>query len=1686
MPRIKKFAPKLTTNLTNIQTFLLDTVFESEYFRITEFKDTFTGGKNGFLIEGSEYLKETTEVKIEILDVDGNPIYYEVARGNPQYYETTSILVAVYIYNTTPVGPAKITILGEAKTYNDNGVVRNIPDEWQNVYNVKWERSFKVNRNLPNTDRVRFKYRPEIEVSEISGSVFLSQLTEVTQIGTVNGYPITPEVGTVLSNKYYGDLLYKVIKSGSGLNKKPEIDSPYWEGGKDWDSIPVFDFYLLEKCNPDEGDTNVYYLSNPTVIFGTDLLNPIIPYNQALNLKIGDDIPQTYLLRGIMKLNQYAENVLTPVTSTGVIPSVDILSPTYPFVYGCSGELSPGYLPPPTINSTNTSTSTDDIVNVLNTTISVYTQVENNGGNDIITAYATIVPSVPQEVIINTSVSYSSPFGGVVDVGLQIIVPASSVLSNSDGYDTGLTNVTVLSSCLEGHTFIENANVTVVNACIGYVPQPTIPIPNPITPPTPAEDIDDGGSFPGQTLLGARITIPSASIYNEPIFQFLNDTELVIQKPYLENGSVDEFSQFEYELTYNIISNFATSSLASSYGNFRINNLNTYVGDVKRVKIFYKPTRDITQYELLDDIKIESTELLKEEFSGSFVEYGNFTASYVDYWVTSSNVNYEVSTSNATVFAALSVENISPTTESFSIFTTESFLLNKGEEYTFYTNIKYTGELGDDVYFKVYLSGSSVYGDTSQNIIVLNPVPQNLNQQRLEQNVIIGESGDYKLIIETFGDRWDFGAVSFKSSQEEYFSPDYFEFNIPIPRLRPQEYFDFKFEFYDINNNYIPTDIFVNKVLFKEGKTVLPVSSDDLSGLVGELIDEINDLKGEISNKPIYKYGEVLFGTGTTIISQSANLYWDIPNKRLGVGRKDPQYDVDISGSVRITDNLIVSGSTQFGDNSVDTHIFTGSMELMGDESIDGNLYVNEFPIYQESLHDAFTGLINGGVITIDGTNGQVYRISSGSGYIINNYTDSINPTYQYISWPDLIVTASAFPGPGQNATTPRTNIAINSSGNVYEKTDKFTPQDYRNYIVLGRIVHTNNNVITRTLSLPLTTYNRGFHWFDLANSIGPVNVTGNIYSAGGTDLTIQKSAGQTYRIGSNYKNNSAFPDITTDAISNPTSFRYRYRSGSEFIELPSTTYVTGSRYDNGSGTLQTVNNNQWTVQRIFFFGATATTIIQFGQTVYNNKLDAEVSVLSEPFQTDTNLLDDALLRGYLLIRGGASNLSNPNDGEFLEAVGGGAGGGGGGGATTLESLTDVSYPTTLIPGQTIVYDGSEWVNGYPATASFASTASYVNPLVQNVIITGSVNISGSITASLAPGNIWIGDENGQNIQVSTSSILPTVSGVSPISVSYDSGTRNYQISHTQSGVTPGTYNSITVDIYGHVTSGSVEITGHTIQDSGSDMPQQENLNFVRMIVEDDSPNNATIVKRPPSVTVSGSAPTKDIMEGDEWINDETWKKYVRYDDFWVETGKIDCTTTLVNISGSSTTISIPTDQIGFGNELNELTSSAELKWNNVNNTLIVTGSVQIQGGITASLQQGYVWVGDSNGVNNQIPTSSISVDLSIIDIGNVSGSFQINLNQGRRFKMIQTHNATMDIINPTLGYDYVFEVSRSANLIFGYQSGKFRFPLGSAPILTNPTTNGSSPSASIDILTGLCMRIGRLDLVITPDLKEN
>src|SRR6056300_926455 len=159
-------------NLSGYNTFITDKDPNSEYFRVSKFQDTFTAGKNLFLMEGSEFLKESTELKIEIVDVDGNTLYVEPGRGVPDYYEGNSVVLSSHVYETTPVGPAKITVLGELKEYVDeDGLVRPIPEEWKGAYNVKCEKNFYLNRNEKNATPVIFYKKPQITIEEVESVI---------------------------------------------------------------------------------------------------------------------------------------------------------------------------------------------------------------------------------------------------------------------------------------------------------------------------------------------------------------------------------------------------------------------------------------------------------------------------------------------------------------------------------------------------------------------------------------------------------------------------------------------------------------------------------------------------------------------------------------------------------------------------------------------------------------------------------------------------------------------------------------------------------------------------------------------------------------------------------------------------------------------------------------------------------------------------------------------------------------------------------------------------------------------------------------------------------------------------------------------------------------------------------------------------------------------------------------------------------------------------------------------------------------------------------------------------------------------------------------------------------------------------------------------------------------------------
>ena len=171
-------------NLSNYSVLVNDTQTDSKYFKISELPDTFTGGKNAFLIQGSEFLVPDTKIQIELKDSAGNVIYHEPGEGYissslngvpfvTEYYEGVSKVVSVYIYPDTAYGPCTLTILGELNQFVDsNGITTAVPLEWENKYNVKWEKQINVNPSLANTTKIRFYQRPVASITEIISPIF--------------------------------------------------------------------------------------------------------------------------------------------------------------------------------------------------------------------------------------------------------------------------------------------------------------------------------------------------------------------------------------------------------------------------------------------------------------------------------------------------------------------------------------------------------------------------------------------------------------------------------------------------------------------------------------------------------------------------------------------------------------------------------------------------------------------------------------------------------------------------------------------------------------------------------------------------------------------------------------------------------------------------------------------------------------------------------------------------------------------------------------------------------------------------------------------------------------------------------------------------------------------------------------------------------------------------------------------------------------------------------------------------------------------------------------------------------------------------------------------------------------------------------------------------------------------------
>ncbi len=681
-------------NLEKYSVLIQDTEPNSRYFKITELPDTFTGGKNAFLIQGSEFLVADTIVKIEIKDAKGNIIYHEPGEGIPEYYEGTSKVIAVYIYPDTAFGPCTITILGEVSEYVDaNGIKQPVPLQYKDTYNVRWQKQINVNPLLQNNTKIRFYRRPSVDITEVLKPVFTISETYVQQSGNANLIPFSPAPG-----EHYDDWL----ASGTELNYQIKIT-----GG----------------------------------------------------------------------------NIFTS--------------------------------------------------NMLNQTMSF-------------------------------------------------------------------------------------------------------------------------ASYPD---------------YNPRITEILAPTFAKLDKPLVEDGFVNQVISTPYSITYLSGSDRTQSEFTSSYANIKLTNLETFAGDVKRVKVFRRSKGSISDYELVQDILLESSELLftLDGTSKAVQPTGIFDSQILSkYWNVDGTLTSVLSNSKLINGVKLTGAGKFKYTSSLDLTARTVYELQFD---SFYSS-------SDASNLDIYISGSTTTNSSSigeLKIASLNGIaPTKRFENQIVQFKLDVNEPSASLYFSASQGEWHLSDISLVVSAETAFSPDSVTFLTSIPTTVPNEIFEFKFEFYDVNNNFVPVTVFKEQQFSGGTNTII-------------VLTQIASSSAEISSS-LLAVSQSISGTVTT---NSASAFTTITNVSSSVSGSIFSLSGSVSGTIGQVSSS-VSGTIGQVSSSVSGTIGQVSSSVSGtigsvSSSVSGTI-----------------GVLSGSV------SGSIYTLSGSVSASISNVSSSISSSLSTANSQSLYTVYSA------------------------------------------------------------------------------------------------------------------------------------------------------------------------------------------------------------------------------------------------------------------------------------------------------------------------------------------------------------------------------------------------------------------------------------------------------------------------------------------------------------------------------------------------------------------------------------------------------------------------------------------------------------------------------------------------------
>ena len=280
-------------------------------------------------------------------------------------------------------------------------------------------------------------------------------------------------------------------------------------------------------------------------------------------------------------------------------------------------------------------------------------------------------------------------------------------------------------------------------------------------------------------------------------------------------------------------------------------------------------------------------------------------------------------------------------------------------------------------------------------------------------------------------------------------------------------------------------------------------------------------------------------------------------------------------------------------------------------------------------VNNTSTGVIDFNGLSINADTSK-FNVGSVKGYWVDN-TIPTSPIVIYKSFPVTPANVLIY-----LTTHNVTYIAIDVNGGIIQKTTPFEPEEQRDVIPLGAIIHSNRININAINNQPVVSLSPNNQLSDLMESIGFFNISGNVISSNGNNLSINKSEGHIFKQGSNFINNYKDPHtLFLPQLIAPSTIRYRLQNG---IEYSNTSFIDPNNWDN-NGVKEVISGTKWTVQRIYVFSSNLIRI-QYGQALHTSLSHALQSIQSEPFIKEQNIKDNGLFRALLIVKSNSVNLS--------------------------------------------------------------------------------------------------------------------------------------------------------------------------------------------------------------------------------------------------------------------------------------------------------------------------------------------------------------------------------------------------------------------------------------------------------------